>query len=402
MSDWKEFSIGEIADPKDRYSFSGGPFGSNLKSEEYTESGVRIIQLQNIGDGHFKDDYKIYTSEEKADELLSCNIYPGEIILSKMGDPVARATHIPDSEERYLMASDGIRLKVDPTRFDSTFILNAINSPQFRSRAEAVSVGSTRKRIGLTTLKGLTIYAPPLPEQKKIAEILSGIDKRTNTLKKQRQKLENIYKACSGELFSAVRNRVPLGNACDLQVGFPFRSADFREVGTRLLRGENVGYGKPEWSRAQFLPLSLSEESSQYNLEAGDIVIGMDRSFTKSGFKVSRISPSDLPCLLVQRVGRFVPKGITRNYLWHILQSVEYQKTVSASEKGMDIPHLSKSEILEPMVPLADDEHQEQISNTLDSLMNSLSAINCSIRTTTQLAIALRSDLLSGRKRVSV
>ncbi len=74
MSDWKEFSIGEIADPTDRYSFSGGPFGSNLKSKEYTEGGVRIIQLQNIGDGHFKDNYKIYTSGEKADELFSSNI----------------------------------------------------------------------------------------------------------------------------------------------------------------------------------------------------------------------------------------------------------------------------------------------------------------------------------------
>jgi type I restriction enzyme, S subunit len=177
MSDWKEFSLGEVADPNDRYSFSGGPFGSNLKSEEYTENGVRIIQLQNIGDGTFKNNYKIYTSEEKADELFSCNIYPGEIILSKMGDPVARATLIPSMDERYLMASDGIRLKVDPARFDSTFILNAINSPEFRGTAESVSVGSTRKRIGLTTLKGLTIYAPPLPEQKKIAEILSGIDR---------------------------------------------------------------------------------------------------------------------------------------------------------------------------------------------------------------------------------
>ncbi len=62
MSDWKEFSIGEIADPTDRYSFSGGPFGSNLKSKEYTEGGVRIIQLQIIGVGQFKDNYKIYTS----------------------------------------------------------------------------------------------------------------------------------------------------------------------------------------------------------------------------------------------------------------------------------------------------------------------------------------------------
>jgi type I restriction enzyme S subunit len=111
--EWKETTLCQVADPKVKWSFTGGPFGSNLKAEDYTDSGVRIIQLQNIGDGIFNDDYKIYTSEEKADQLLSCNIYPDEIIISKMGDPVARCCIMPVKEPRYLMASDGIRLVVD-------------------------------------------------------------------------------------------------------------------------------------------------------------------------------------------------------------------------------------------------------------------------------------------------
>ena len=47
----------------------------DLKSSDYTEIGVRIIQLQNIGDGKFVNDYKIYTSEEKARSLNSNLIY---------------------------------------------------------------------------------------------------------------------------------------------------------------------------------------------------------------------------------------------------------------------------------------------------------------------------------------
>ena len=88
--DWEVKTLIDVVDKKVKWSFTGGPFGSNLKSEDYTEKGVRIIQLQNIGDGEFLDNYKIYTSIEKANELLSCNIYHGDIILSKMGDPVAR------------------------------------------------------------------------------------------------------------------------------------------------------------------------------------------------------------------------------------------------------------------------------------------------------------------------
>ena len=64
---WEVVEISNIKDKIDQYSFTGGPFGSNLKSEDYTQKGVRIIQLQNIGDGQFLNNYKIYTSQEKAD-----------------------------------------------------------------------------------------------------------------------------------------------------------------------------------------------------------------------------------------------------------------------------------------------------------------------------------------------
>ena len=81
FGEWEEKTLIDSVDTNIKWSFTGGPFGSNLKSEDYTELGIRIIQLQNIGDGAFLNDYKIYTSPEKANELLSCNIYPDEILV---------------------------------------------------------------------------------------------------------------------------------------------------------------------------------------------------------------------------------------------------------------------------------------------------------------------------------
>lgn len=174
--DWEVCSLGSLADKKKKWSFTGGPFGSNLKAEDYTEKGIRIIQLQNIGDGEFLDNYKIYTSDKKADELLSCNIYPGEIILSKMGDPVARGCFIPNEDKRYLMASDGIRVLPDSSRVDSFYLLSFINYSIFRTEAVKISTGSTRQRIGLDDLKSIKIPLPPIPEQKAIAQVLSTAD----------------------------------------------------------------------------------------------------------------------------------------------------------------------------------------------------------------------------------
>lgn len=125
--DWEEVSLIDVTNSNIKWSFIGGPFGSNLKASDYTSVGVRVIQLQNIGDGEFVEDSKIYTSVEKADELLANNIYPNDIILSKMGDPVGRACIIPDTHDRYVMCSDGIRLVVDESKHSKYFIYSLIN-----------------------------------------------------------------------------------------------------------------------------------------------------------------------------------------------------------------------------------------------------------------------------------
>ena len=174
--DWEERKLIDVKDNEDRYSYTGGPFGSDLKSSDYTEIGVRIIQLQNIGDGKFVNDYKIYTSEEKARSLNSNLIYPGEIIIAKMADPLARATILPKIEPKYLMASDGIRLKINTDYFDNYYILTLINSDVFRKEALNNSTGTTRKRIGLVTLGNLPMMIPSFEEQQKIGSFFKQLD----------------------------------------------------------------------------------------------------------------------------------------------------------------------------------------------------------------------------------
>ena len=206
---WQIIKLSDINDQSDRYSFTGGPFGSDLKSQDYTKKGVRIIQLQNIGDGQFLNKYKIYTSKEKADELKSCNIFPGDIIISKMGDPVARATIIPAFDTRYLMASDGIRLSINKIKYDIKFILESINHYTVRNQAELSSTGSTRKRIGLVELRKLKIAAPTFSEQKKIASIVKSIDKQIENKEEKLQQTQSLKKSLMQDLLTGkVRAKV--------------------------------------------------------------------------------------------------------------------------------------------------------------------------------------------------
>jgi len=200
--EWEVVSLIDVTDKNDRYSFTGGPFGSDLKSSDYVDQGVRVIQLQNIGDGEFKNNDFVYTSEQKAQELFSCQIFPNEIIMSKMGDPVGRACLILNIEEKFVMCSDGIRIKVDLNKYDNYFIFLSINNTDFRNSIERVALGSTRKRVGLVELKTLKLKMPRHEEQKQIAKILTTQDKKIETEQKNLSKLQELKKGLMSDLLS--------------------------------------------------------------------------------------------------------------------------------------------------------------------------------------------------------
>lgn len=199
-SSWDLLNLFELRDKKDRFSFTGGPFGSDLKSKDYTESGVRVLQLQNIGDGEFLDNYTVFTSKEKADQLKSCNIFPNEIILAKMA-PVARCCIIPETSERFVMCSDGIRLKVDEENFYNKFVYHAINSTHFRSFAESKSSGTTRGRIGLTDLKLIPIPIPKKDKQIEISNKLDSIDCVRDSIKKRILTSQSLLRSLINQIF---------------------------------------------------------------------------------------------------------------------------------------------------------------------------------------------------------
>lgn len=198
---WQPTAIGDIASNK-KWSLTGGPFGSNLQSRDHTNSGVRIIQLQNIGDGEFINKHSTFTSEAKADNLLPNNIFSGEIILSKMGDPVARGCLVPGVDERFVMCSDGIRLSVNVEKFDTNFVLLMINHNDFRKAAENASTGSTRKRIGLTELRTLKINCPKFSEQKTISSIIVNMNAEITALEKRLEKAKAIKQGMMQQLLT--------------------------------------------------------------------------------------------------------------------------------------------------------------------------------------------------------
>ncbi|MCZ7537171.1 MAG: restriction endonuclease subunit S [Acidimicrobiia bacterium] len=145
--------------------FSDGPFGSNLKSSHYVESGVRVIRLQNIGVGTFVDDDSAYISEEHFRSLRKHECVPGDVIVGTLGNPNLRACVQPDWLKRALNKADCVQIRVDPTRAVAVWLSALLNMPSIERLATALVQGQTRARISMGRLRTLKVPVVPLAEQ---------------------------------------------------------------------------------------------------------------------------------------------------------------------------------------------------------------------------------------------
>lgn len=203
FTDWGLAKVSDARDKSDRYSFTGGPFGSDLKQEHYRDAGVMVVQLQNIGSGTFiwTQGADTYVSAIDADRLKSSNLFPGDIIISKMGDPVARSAFVPKNHPRYVMCSDGIRFSVDNMRWTARFVFYAINTNSFLKAAYRLSIGSTRKRISLDDLRSIVIPKPHPEEQQKIADFLTALDTKIDAVAAQIAAMQRFKQGLLQQMF---------------------------------------------------------------------------------------------------------------------------------------------------------------------------------------------------------
>ena len=80
---YQEYRLGDLLE----YG-SDGPFGSDLKSIHYAETGARVIRQQNIGMLDFKGEDKAYVAMEHYEKKLKrFTVKPGDILIGGIGDP---------------------------------------------------------------------------------------------------------------------------------------------------------------------------------------------------------------------------------------------------------------------------------------------------------------------------
>jgi type I restriction enzyme, S subunit len=198
---WVEKRLGYLA-KEERAAFVDGPFGSDLKTSDYIDDGVPLIQLNNIRDSkHLMQNMKFVT-EDKKQQLIRHLAIPGDVVIAKMAEPVARAAAVGNNYSEYVIVADCVKMTANLDLVDLRYLVWAINSDYVRINAELVSTGTTRIRVNLGELKKLKIPYPTYVEQQTIANFLDHETAKIDTLIEKQQQLIKLLKEKSQAVIS--------------------------------------------------------------------------------------------------------------------------------------------------------------------------------------------------------
>ena len=258
--------------------------------------------------------------------------------------------------------------------------------------------------ISWDDLRLVPILIPEVGTQRAIADYLDAETVRIDALiSKKRRLIELLQEGWRSEVMGTIFlqsdsvRRAAIRHVVDLLPGYAFTSAEFAEEGIRLLRGLNVAPGRLRWdSDVAYVATDDRPRYSQYELAEGDVVLGMDRPVIATGMRVASVSPSDLPCLLVQRVARIrATKHADIRYIRFILESDAFVAYFSPISTGVSVPHISGDQVLSFRAPLPSRDVQSALATQLAKKQANLAALRDRLITQINLLAERRQAMIS-------
>jgi type I restriction enzyme S subunit len=151
---------------------SDGPFGSNLKTSDYTTTGIQVVRLENIGYGQFITGKQTFVSQAKYETIAGHTIYPGTIVVSSFVTDAVRSCVVPASVPIAVNKADCFAVVLEGERTSREFLAYYLQCGQVFKQLESLIHGVGRPRINTTQLKELHFPVCSPAEQAEITRIL--------------------------------------------------------------------------------------------------------------------------------------------------------------------------------------------------------------------------------------
>ena len=156
-----------------------GPFGSSIKVETFTDSGIPIISGQHLREAQVTDCESNFITEAHADSLKNANVQRGDVIFTHAGN-IGQVAFIPDDSayQRYVISQRQFYLRCNTDLMLPEFITYYFKTPegQHRLLANANQVGVPSIARPSSYLKTIEVPVPSIEEQQVAVRNIKALD----------------------------------------------------------------------------------------------------------------------------------------------------------------------------------------------------------------------------------
>jgi type I restriction enzyme S subunit len=403
--DWSRAKLGELI---------GVQGGNAFKSECFCDNGIPIIRISNIKkDGSVNLKGAVYFAEDS--NLIRFKAIKGDVLIAMSGATTGKVGRYNSDGFAYINQRVGRFFLKDDNGCCIDFIHQITSEDEFTNSILIDAVGGAQPNISNQQIESISINLPPLPEQQKIAQILTSVDEVIEKTQAQIDKLKDLKTAMMQELLTKGIGHFefkdsPVGR---IPVGW---DAELLDTMAKRGSGHTPNKLKPEYWNGHVKWISLTDSNKLDKLYIHDTV----KKISQLGIENSSATPHPVGTVVMARDAGIGKSAITTSemavsqhfmawvcgdkldnyFLYYLLQywKPRFENIAMGSTiKTIGLPYFKK--LLIPVPTLSEQLKISQALRSVDGKIFSLEKKNKTIKNTKK---ALMQDLLTGKVRVTV
>ena len=415
---WREGAIGDVVS-----SMEGGvSVNSENRPPNLNEYG--ILKTSSVVDGYFRP------SECKAilpAEIGRAKVNPkqGAILFSRMNTPalVGQSGYV-DKDFLRTFLPDRLWQITIRREFNSrwfSYLLRCDSTVRHIADAATGTSGSM-KNISKPSLLGIPVCIPPLPEQQKIAAILSSVDDVIEKTRAQIDKLKDLKTGVMQELLTkgigpdgaphTAFKDSPVGRipeewavcmasevAEEVMVGVVIKPTQYYvDSGIPALRSANVRENGLTMENLKYFSIESNEKLKKSKLRKGDLLT------VRTGYPGTTAVVTDgfEGCNCIDVVITRPSERMNSNFFSMWVNSDGGKGQVLKAQGGLAQQHFNVGDMKNLLIVVPPLEEQKSIFGVVDSVAKKISTAEARLDQVGKVKKALMQDLLTGKVRVNV
>lgn len=422
-NDWACSQIREIVEPTRKVTYGIVQPGS------FTENGVLLIRGQDYINGWVPLEEFFLVSPTLHNQFRRSRVQRGDVLMCIVGY-TGEANVVPDWIKEANITQTTARLSCDTKKFDPTFLLHFLKSDAGKEQVSKYTKGSAQPGLNLADVEVFFVPSPPLPQQRKIAQILTTVDNLIEKTEALIAKYQAIKQGMMHDLFTRGVDehghlRPPYEEAPELykqsELGWIPKEWNVRPLKHMLSKViDNRGKTPPfseigDHDLIEIASLRNIETSPNYSVVTKYVSTNTFNSWfrdhiQKNDILVSTVGSVGLAAIMERNRGAIaqnlvalrVGNDCDAHFLFHWIRSSHCQQQIrrvvmDAVQPSLKLPHFLECRLAFP--PLSE---QKRIEREIMAVADSARAESNSLTTLNTLKTGLMQDLLTGKVRVTV